>query len=62
MVELVHGPPGIIPEHKLVIVFATAIITILVHTCFPNSIVGEEMVQVVDDCAAAFAYLGQLSF
>ena len=54
-VELVHGPPGTIPEHKLVLVLATAVITIQVHMCFPNSMVGEEMVHIVDDCAAAFA-------
>ena len=49
VVELVHGPPGTIPDHKLVLVLATAVITIQVHTCFPNSVVGEEMVHVVDD-------------
>ena len=54
-VELVHGPPGTRPEHTLVLVFATAVITIQIHTCFPNSVVGEEMVNVVDDCSAAFA-------
>jgi hypothetical protein len=38
VVELVHGPPGIIPEHKLVLVLATAVITTKVHKCFPNSV------------------------
>jgi hypothetical protein len=28
LVERVHGPPGTIPEHKLVLVLATAVITI----------------------------------
>ena len=54
VVELVHGPPGTIPEHKLVIILATAVNTLQVHTGFPNSVVGEEMVHVVD-CTAAFA-------
>ena len=36
VVELVHGPPGTIAEHKLVLVLATAVITIQVHMCFPN--------------------------
>ena len=53
VVELVHGPPGTIPEHKLVLVLSTAVITIQVHTCFPNvfsnSVADEEMVHVVDD-------------
>ena len=48
-------------EHKLVLVLATGVITIQVHTCFTNTVV-EEVVHVVDDCAAAFACLGQLSF
>jgi hypothetical protein len=52
VVELVHGPPGTIPENKLN-VLATAVITIQVHMCFPNSIV-EEIVHVgsslFDDC------------
>jgi hypothetical protein len=62
VMEFVHGLPGTIPEHKCVLVLATAVITIQVHTCFSNSVVGEEMVHVVEDCAAAFACLGQLSF
>jgi hypothetical protein len=53
--ELVHGPQGTIPEHTLVLVLATAVNTIQVHTCFLNSVVGEEMVHLVDDLAAAFA-------
>jgi hypothetical protein len=60
VVELVHCPPGTIPEHKLVIVLATAVIAIQVHTYFPNFVVGE--CTVIDDCAAAFACMGQLSF
>jgi hypothetical protein len=43
------------PEHKLVLVLSTAVITTQVHMWFPNFVVGEEMVHVVDDCAAAFA-------
>ena len=62
MVEPVHGPPGTIPEHKLVLVLATAVITTQVHKCFPNSVVREAMVHIVDDLPAAFACLGQLSF
>ena len=55
VVELKHGPPDTIPEHKHVLVLAPAVITIQVHMSFPYSVVGEEMVHVVDDCAAAFA-------
>ena len=55
VVELVYGPPGTIPEHKCVLVLATAFITIQVHTCFPNSVVVEEILHVVEDYAAAFA-------
>ena len=54
VVELVHDPPGTIPEHKRVIVLVTEVITIQVHTCFPNSVV-EEMMHVAGDCAPAFA-------
>ena len=61
MLEVVHGPPGTITDDKLVLVLATAVITIQVHTCFPNSVF-EEMVHVVDDCATVFAGLGQKSF
>jgi hypothetical protein len=52
VVELVHGPPGTIPEYKLVLVLITAVITIQVHMGFPNSIVGEETMHIVDDCTA----------
>ena len=33
LVELVHRPPGTIPEHKRVLVLATAVITIQAFSC-----------------------------
>ena len=42
VVELVHGPPGTIPEHKSVLILTIAVITIQAHTYVPTSLVGEK--------------------
>lgn len=41
--------PGSVPEHEVVFVLPTAVITMKVHVGFSNSEVAEEIMQVADD-------------
>ena len=53
LVEPVNGPPGAIPQHEVILVLSTAVVTVKVDVFFPNSIVVKEMMQVAYDCVAA---------
>lgn len=52
LMKLVSNPPGSVPEHEVVFVLPTAVVTMKIHVCFSNSEVAEEMMHVADDFIA----------
>lgn len=55
IVKLVSNPPSKVPEHEVVLVLPTAVVTMKIHVCFSNSKVAEEMMHVADDFIASLS-------
>ena len=59
LVKLVSGPPHGVPEHEVVFVLPTAVVTVRIHggsICFSGSRIAEEVMCVADDFVAPLAW------
>ena len=50
-----HASPSQVPKHELVLVLSRAVVTVQLDMFLPKPIIGEEMVQVRQDCIGALA-------